>query len=403
MWPSNRWRALVLSLLRGHEVSSSYSNERVSLGPLHGVRVVEMAGIGPVPFCGMLLSDLGASVTRVDRPSATVNRSSDPGFLGRGRRSVAVDLKSHDGVGIVLRLISSADVLIEGFRPGVMERLGLGPSVCQKRNQQLVYGRMTGWGQDGPLADQPGHDINYLALSGALAHLPPADAPPAPPLALLGDFGGGAMSLAVGVLAALWERQQSGRGQIIDASVVGAVALLTSYFRSPGKLGLRGTNVADGAAPFYNVYECGDARYISVGAVEPEFYSALCHELGLSDAEWGDQFDRSRWPIRTAHLRSLFLQQTRDEWVDKLGFAGACVAPVLDMSEAPHHAHNIARASFTQIDGALHPSPEPRFDRTASKIAGAVTLPGEDSTQILEDLGFSTAEIDRLRRHGVVA
>jgi alpha-methylacyl-CoA racemase len=379
-------------------------------GPLHGVRVLELAGIGPGPFCGMLLADLGAEVIRVDRPGAQAGNPLAPEFdlLNRGRRSLVLDLKRPGADSVVLRLAQTADVLIEGLRPGVAERLGVGPDACLERNPRLVYGRMTGWGQDGPLAARAGHDINYIALAGALGLMGPADRPPTVPVNLLGDFGGGAMFLALGVVCAVLEARTSGRGQVVDASIVEGTALLTTIVHGMRAQGLwegaRAENLLDGGAHFYGVYECADGRHISIGAVEPQFYRELLEALGLAE---DDDFlrghaDRSRWPLLRMRLETVFRSRTSTEWTDLLGDRDVCFAPVLALDEVAVHPHNRARGSFTDAHGLLQPAPAPRFSRTVPDTPGPPALPGADSRAVLAGGGFTAAEIDALLAAGTV-
>jgi len=378
------------------------------MGPLEGIRVLEMAGIGPGPFCGMLLSDLGAEVTRVDRVSPGGGLPAPLGELsGRGRRSIAVDLKQPGGVAIVLDLVAKSDVFIEGFRPGVAERLGLGPEVCRERNPRLVYGRITGWGQDGPLAARAGHDINYVGLSGALHAIGRAGERPVPPLNLVADYGGGAMFLAVGLLAALVERGHSGRGQVVDAAMVDGAALLTSPMYQLLASGMwadrRGSNILDGAAPFYDTYETADGRYLAVGPIEPQFYRELVAGLDLDPAELPAQLDPSTWGEVKEVFAARFRTRTRDEWEVTFAQSDACVTPVLSMTEAPQHPHNVARGVFVEIDGVVQPGPVPRFSRTTSDIPGPPVPPGKDTDRVLSDLGLGVSDIADLRTAGVVA
>src|SRR5215211_743357 len=336
------------------------------MGPLQGVRVVELASIGPGPFCAMLLADLGAEVLAVDRPAT--GQGGWPALFARGRRRVAVDLKHPEGPGLVLDLVAGADALVEGFRPGVAERLGIGPDACLARNPRLVYGRVTGWGQEGPLAGSAGHDIDYIALAGALHPVGPADGPPVPPLNLLGDFGGGGMLLALGVVAALLEAARSGRGQVVDAAMVDGAALLTTQLHELLAAGLwtdrRGANLLDGGAPFYGVYETADGRHLAVGALEPQFWAELLERLGLDAAELPAQLDRNGWPELRERLAALFRTRPRDEWCELLAGTDACVAPVLGLGEAPAHRHNRARGTFVDVGGVVQPAPAPRFSRT---------------------------------------
>lgn len=381
-------------------------------GPLAGVRVVEVPNLGPVQFAGMVLSDLGAEVIRLDRRSDAATggnvagRVSPHSVLDRGRRSAAIDLKQPGADEVVLRLCERADVLIEGFRPGVAERLGIGPDPCRARNARLVYGRMTGWGQEGPLAGDVGHDLNYIALAGALAHIGSEGGPPVPPLNLVADFGGGGMLLVVGVLAALVERAVSGEGQVVDAAMVDGTALLMSVFwglDAMGVWGPRGTNVLDGGAPWYSVYETADGEYVSVASFEPKFYAELLRVLGLDDVDPAAQMDRSTWPALRERMASVFRTRTRDEWVDTMRGHEVCFAPVLAMGEARDHPHHRARRVFVDVDGAPHPAPAPRFSRTEGRIAGAAVPAGADTDDVLADWGFTPDEIEALRATEVVA
>ena len=368
-------------------------------GPLEGLRVLEIASLAPGPFACTVLSDLGAQVLRIDR--ATDAASVTPGHLTRGRRSVAIDLKHPDGVGTILRLVESADVLVEGFRPGVCERLGIGPQECLARNPRLVYARMTGYGQDGPLAQRAGHDINYLALSGALEPLGPADGPPLPPLNYVADFGGGGMLLVVGVLSALWERERSGAGQVVDASMVEGAALITTLLHDLRAQGLwnkrRGSNLFDGSAPFYCTYACADGRFVAVGALEPQFWTELLTGLGLADKELPDQLDPANWPQLKELLADIFRTRTRQEWAELFADSDACVTPVLSPFEAHEHPHNVARGTFTQVGEMIQPAPAPRFSRTPGAVASPPPLPGEHTDAALADWGLSDREIAALR------
>ena len=333
------------------------------MGPLAGLRILEIVGIGPGPFAAMLLSDLGAEVLRIDRlrPGGFAAGGATPAFdvLARGRRSVAVDLKHPEGVAVVLDLVERADALLEGFRPGVMERLGLGPDSCLERNPRLVYGRMTGWGQEGPLAQAAGHDINYIALAGALEPLGRRGEAPVPPINLLGDFGGGGLMLAYGIVCALLERSRSGRGQVVDAAMVdGAAALMAVFYgaQQSGFWGERGTNMIDTGSHFYDVYETSDGKYISIGSIEPQFYAELLEKLGLTDAGLPEQMDRAQWPELKEHFAKLFKTRTRDEWCALMEGSDVCFAPVLSMAEAPEHPHARARQSFVELAGTTHPA-----------------------------------------------
>ena len=353
-------------------------------GPLGSLRIVEFAGIGPAPFASMLLSDMGADIVRIDRPNFS---GADPRDITlRGRPVVAADLKDAAQREDVLRLLQGADVLIEGFRPGVMERLGLGPEAVWTCNPRLVYGRITGWGQEGPLAQAAGHDINYIALPGALAAIGPSAGAPVPPLNLVGDYGGGALYLALGVLAAVIEARLSGRGQVVDAAMCdGAASMLAIFFSLKARAqweDRRGANLLDGGAPFYRTYECADGGYIALGALEPQFYATLCGLAGLDDPAFRERGDKRNWPRLTAEMESVFRRKSRDEWCAILEGSDACFAPVLTMSEAPGHPHLAARQTFAEIDGVLQPAPAPRFSRTPS----AVQAPPAAAPASLQDL-----------------
>jgi alpha-methylacyl-CoA racemase len=377
-------------------------------GPLAGLRVLEIASLAPAPFACTLLADLGAEVLRVDRVSdvrPTVATSADP--LGRGRRSIAVDLKHPDGGALVRRLAGRADVMVESFRPGVAERLGIGPEDCHAVNPRLVYGRMTGWGQSGPLADRAGHDINYIAVSGALGLIGPADRPPEPPVNLVGDFGGGGMLLAVGILAALWERERSGQGQVVDAAMVDGAALLTTALhglRAVGSWpGERGTNLLDGGAPFYATYETADGKHVAVGPLEERFYARLLDGLGLADdPELPAQYDRARWPELRQRLATAFKQRTRDEWAARFEGTDACVSPVLSPWEAAAHPHNAARGVFTETGGVCQPAPAPRLDRTPAAVQGPPPVPGQHTRTALSEWGIPDDDLARLLSVGAV-
>ncbi|MFC4109299.1 CaiB/BaiF CoA transferase family protein [Micromonospora zhanjiangensis] len=382
-------------------------------GPLTGVRVVELAGIGPGPFAAMMLADMGADVIRVDR-TAEVHPAAfgtpHPDLLLRGRRSIGVDLKHPDGRSTVLELVRRADVLVEGFRPGVTERLGLGPDDCLAVNAALVYGRMTGWGQDGPNAPYAGHDIDYLALTGALHGIGRAGDRPVPPMNLLGDFGGGAMMLAFGVVCALLDVRAGGAGQVVDAAIVDGVSLLSTQIHALRRMGMwrdpRGVNLLDGGAPFYDTYECADGRYLAVGALEPRFYEELVRRTGFQppEGEGGDRTDPGRWPVAREHWAALFRTRTRDEWADLLERTDACVAPVLDWREAPGHPHLAARRVFvTPDDGVEQPAPAPRFSRTPGAIRRPPPQPGEHTDEVLREAGLADDRIAALRAAGAVA
>jgi alpha-methylacyl-CoA racemase len=377
-------------------------------GPLSGIRVLELAGIGPGPFCTMMLADMGADVLRVDRPEPVdLGLPLEPKFdvIARGRRSIALDLKHTGAIEIALALVEKADVLIEGFRPGVTERLGLGPDACLARNPRLVYGRVTGWGQDGPLAQAAGHDINYIAIAGALHAIGPAQRP-APPLNLVGDYGGGAMYLAFGIVCALCERHSSGRGQVIDTAMSEGAASLMSIFYGRMAAGLwhdkRGVNILDGGAPWYNVYETADGKYVAVGAIEGRFYAKLMQRLGLDTPSLPDQYDRARWPEMRANLARIFQQKTRDEWCEALAGHDVCIAPVLSIAEAPSHPHNRARGAFFECDGVIQPGPAPRFSRTPGRLERGAPRRGEGGAAALADWGFSPEQIAQFRQSGAV-
>jgi len=379
------------------------------VGPLEGIKVVELASIGPGPFCCMLLSDMGAEIVRVDRPEpGDLGLPSDPrrNVLNRNRRSVAIDLKKPEGVEAVKRLVAQADVLVEGYRPGVTERLGLGPDDCMAINPRLVYGRMTGWGQDGPLAHLAGHDINYIALAGALHAIGPKNGAPTPPLNLVGDFGGGALYLAFGIVCALLERGVSGQGQVVDAAMVdGAASLLASVYGAMARgawRNERGENVLDGGVPWYSVYETADGKYVSIGAIEARFYRELLRRMGIDESWEGKQHEREAWPQLREKLAAAFRSKTRDEWCEILEGVDVCFAPVLDPWEAPKHPHLQARSSFVEAFGIMQPAPAPRFSRSTPKITGAPPAPGEHTEQVLRDWRFSTSEIDALRRAGAI-
>jgi alpha-methylacyl-CoA racemase len=377
-------------------------------GPLAGLRVLEIQAMGPGPFCAMVLSDFGADVIRVDRADAVhADRSlASVDVLARGRRSVAVDLKQPGGVDLVLRLVDQADALVEGYRPGVMERLGLGPDVCLARNPRLVYGRVTGWGQDGPWAAQAGHDINYISLAGTLWPVGRGGETPVPPLNYVGDFGGGGMLLAVGICAALAERASSGRGQVVDAAMVDGAALLNGFMygmRAAGRWGPeRGQNLLDTGAPFYDAYETADGQWVSIGSIEPRFFRNLVTRLGV-DIDLGTQYDEDSWPALRDKLAAIFRTRTRAEWTELLADANACFAPVLSPWEAPEHPHNAARGTFTKSFGVTQPSPAPRFGRTPAAIAGPPPVPGQHTDEILGELGLDTAVIAQLRSAGDIA
>jgi alpha-methylacyl-CoA racemase len=375
-------------------------------GPLKGIRVVELSGLGPAPYAAMLLAELGADVLRVDRPSAArLGLPEDAEVLNRSRPCVAVDLKTTGGRDVVLRLADQADVLIEGLRPGVTERLGVGPDACLARNPRLVYARMTGWGQHGPLADRAGHDINYLGLTGALHAIGTADKPIAP-LNIGADFGGGSLFLVVGVLAALLERAGSGRGQVVDAAMVdGASSLITMIY---GLLGAglwrdqRAANLLDGGAPFYDTYACSDGKHVAVGALEPQFYAQLLDGLGLTGQLPGGQHDLAHWPEHRRRIAEVLATRTRDEWAESFAGTDACVTPVLSLAEAPAHPHMRARGTFAAPGGSAQPGPAPRFSRTPGAVRSGPRRAGEDSRSALRAWGFGDDELEDLLAAGVV-
>ncbi|MEE8079333.1 MAG: CaiB/BaiF CoA-transferase family protein [Pseudomonadales bacterium] len=374
------------------------------MGPLQGYRIIELAGIGPGPFCGMMLSDMGAEVIRIDRLRSGGTRPRD--VLARNRLSVAIDLKSPAGVATVLRLVESADALFEGFRPGVTERLGLGPQDCQARNPKLVYGRMTGWGQDGPLASAAGHDINYIALTGALHAIGRPGEKPVPPLNLVGDFGGGGMLLAYGLVCALLEAQKSGEGQVVDAAMVDGAASLMAMFYTMSAGGMftdqRGSNLLDGGAHFYDTYETSDGKYICIGSIEPQFYALLVEKAELDPERFSAQMDASQWPAFKDEISAVFKSKTRDEWCEIMEGTDICFAPVLSVFEAPDHPHNKARNTFVEFDDMTQPAPAPRFSRTVPELSHPSRMPGEDTEAVLLDCGFNADEVSQLREQGVI-
>jgi len=380
-------------------------------GPLAGYRIIEIAGIGPGPFAAMMLADMGAEVIRVERAQSTKGPSPDRPHVDvtlRGRRNIAIDLKHADGVATLLDLVERADALIEGFRPGVMERLGAGPDECRSRNPKLVYGRMTGWGQDGPYADAAGHDINYISLAGALAHFRRAGQPPTPPLNMVGDFGGGGMFLAFGVVCALLEAQRSGAGQVVDAAMVDGSAVLMTMFWMLKDVGLfdelaPGSNLLDSGAPFYDAYECSDGKFVSIGSIEPQFYAELIRLLELGDdAAFANQMDTSSWPDLKVRLGDRFKTRTRDEWCELMEMTDVCFAPVLTLTEAAEHPHNVERQTFVEANGKLQPAPAPRFSRTAPVIGSAPAFAGQHSREILDDWGISKDRAVELLESGAV-
>ena len=387
------------------------------MGPLQGVKIIEVAGIGPGPFAAMLLSDMGADVVRVDRASNAMG--GDPAtppadVLGRGRRSVALDLKSPDGIAVLMDMVEQADVLIEGYRPGVAERLGFGPDECAARNPKLVYGRMTGWGQEGPYAPTAGHDINYIALAGVLSHLGRDGEKPTPPINLVGDFGGGAMFLAFGVVCALLEAQRSGQGQVVDAAMVDGSAVLMMMMWAFSAMGIwseeRGTNMLDTGAHYYDTYECKDGGFVSIGSIEPQFYAQLMTLTGLEEdyASRGEslpnQNDKARWGEMKERLGAIFLTRTRDEWSAVMEGTDVCFAPVLTMQEATQHPHNVQRSTFTEVAGIVQPAPAPRFSRTGAEVQRPPAHVGQHTVEVLgEWLGMDDERIAALRSSGALA
>ncbi len=381
-------------------------------GPLAGKTVVELAGIGPSPFCCMVLADMGARVVRIDRKPGRAPRTAfeaavrNDGPVDRGRESIAIDLRDPRGIGVAMDLVARADVLVEGFRPGVAERLGLGPAPCLARNPRLIYGRMTGWGQDGPLAQAAGHDLNYVALTGALHAMGQAGAPPMPPLNLVGDYGGGGMLLAFGIVAAMVETATSGLGQVVDAAMVDGAALLMSAIYGLAAKGAwtdaRASNMLDGGAPFYACYECADGGYVSVAALEPQFYRVLLDRCGVADPAFAEQWDRDTWPALRHALTERFLTRTRDEWCSVLEGTDACFAPVLSMSEAAGHPHNVARGTFNRRGAAWQPAPAPRFSRTPAVEANPAPIAGAETDTILAELGYDDGRIATLRDQAIV-
>jgi alpha-methylacyl-CoA racemase len=385
------------------------STLRSVTGPLSGLRVMEFSAIGPVPFCGMLFSDMGADVLRLDRfKDAALGIGTDSRFdvFGRGKRSVAVDLKRREHVELALALAARADILIEGYRPGVMERLGLGPEVCLARSPRLVFGRMSGWGQHGPLAMEAGHDINYIALSGALHAMGRPQDPPPPPLAIVGDFAGGAMMLAFGLMCALLKARQSGDGQVVDAAIFDGVNLLMAPFHALLDAGRwddrRGANVLDGGAPWYDSYETGDGKYIAVGAIEDKFYTELLRVLGLDPASLPERHDRSQWPVLRRAFSSAFKRRSRDEWCQLFQGTDACVAPALSLREVRHHPHAVARGSFVTANGFAQPAPSPRLSRTPGRIGAKAPQPGESGEAALLEWGLSRTDVAAFRDCGGV-
>ena len=373
-------------------------------GPLTGLKIVEFAGIGPGPFCGMLLSDLGADVVRIDRKGQGGGRPAD--ITARGRRSVGLDLKNPAAIETCLKLLESADAVFEGFRPGVMERLGLGPDVALKRNPKLVYGRMTGWGQTGPYANAAGHDMNYIAITGALHAIGTRDKP-IPPLNLVGDFGGGALYLAFGLLAGVIQARETGKGQVIDCAMSDGAASLMAMFYGFKASGMwkeeRRSNLLDGGAHFYDTYQCADGKWISIGSIEPQFYALLLEKTGINDPEFAGQMNRDNWDSLRAKLGHVIAQKTQGEWCEIMDATDVCFAPVLDLDEAPRHRHNVARQTFVEVAGVTQPAPAPRFSATPGAIQGPPPAIGAHDREALGDWGFSGGEIDALKANGALA
>jgi alpha-methylacyl-CoA racemase len=376
------------------------------MGPLNGVKIIEVGGIGPGPFCGMMLSDMGAEIIRVDRKGQQSRVGSKYDILHRGRRSIGVDLKKPEGVELLLKLVEQADALQEGFRPGVMEKLGLGPDVCLQRNPRLVYGRMTGWGQEGPISQAAGHDINYIAVTGALYSIGRPDQNPVPPLNLIGDFGGGGMLLAFGIACALFETQRSGKGQVIDAAMVDGSAALMAMFYGQRAAGLwtdqRGANFLDTGAHYYDTYETADGKWVSVGSIEPQFYALLLKHSGIDDPEFQGQNDREKWPEFKKKIGEIFKTKTRDEWCEIMEGSDVCFGPVLTMGEALEYPQNVARKTFVEIEGVPQPAPAPRFSRTNPEIRGPALMGPEYAEAALSDWGITPDEIEKLKTADVI-
>lgn len=376
------------------------------MGPLKGTKIIELGGIGPSPFCGQMLSDMGAEIIRVDRKGYQGLYAYQFDVMNRNRKSVCLDLKNPEGIETVLKLVEKADVLQEGFRPGVMESLGLGPDICLKRNPKLVYGRMTGWGQEGPLSQAAGHDINYISLSGVLHAIGPKDRKPVPPLNIVGDFGGGGMMLAFGIVCALLETKQSGKGQVIDAAMTDGSAALMSLFYGLQAAGLwsdkRGENLLDGGAHFYDTYETSDGKWISIGAIEPQFYTLLLELAEIDDPEFEQQMDVLKWPDNQNKLEALFKTKTRDQWCEIMEGTDICFAPVLSLEEAIHHPHNVSRNTFIEINGLPQPAPAPRFSRTIPEIQSPPPAPGEHTETVLLDWGIHEDYILKLKDKNVI-
>ena len=376
------------------------------MGPLNGIKILEVGGIGPGPFCGMMLSDMGADIIRIERKGGLSLTEPKFDILTRNRRSISLNLRQPDGVAAFLRMVEQVDALQEGFRPGVMEKLGIGPNICLKRNPKLVYGRMTGWGQDGPLAKAAGHDINYIALSGALHAIGREGQKPVPPLNLVGDFGGGGMLLAFGMVCALLEAQKSGHGQVVDAAMIDGSATLMAIIYGMHAAGLwsdkPGANLLDSGAHFYDTYETADGKFVAIGSIEPQFYDLLLELAEIDDPEFKNQLDFNHWPQLKDKLAVIFKTKTRDQWCQIMEGSDVCFSPVLSMSEAPQHPQNKKRKTFTRIDGVLQPAPAPRFSRTEPEIKNPPPKPGQDTVAVLEDFGFSSKEIEAMRLAEVI-
>ncbi len=375
------------------------------MGPLTGIKVIEIAGIGPGPWCAMMLSDMGAEVVRIDRKSAA-GQGSPYNVLNRGRRSIALDLKTPAAIAALLDMVEKADVLMEGFRPGVMERLGLGPEICLQRNPRLVFGRMTGWGQTGPLANAAGHDINYISLSGVLHSIGRPGENPVPPLNLVGDFGGGGMLLAFGIVCAILQARESGSGQVVDAAMTDGSALLMAAIYGMKAMGAwtndKGTNILDGGAPFYDAYQCSDGRWISLGSIEPQFYALLRDKAALTDDTFDDQMNRENWPPTKAALAAVIKTKSRAEWCEIMEGSDVCFAPILDLDEAPRHPHNAARKTFVEVEGVMQPNAAPRFSRTPGAIQSPPPKAGENTEDALRDWGFDDDALAALREAGAI-
>ena len=376
------------------------------MGPLSGYKIIEMAGLGPGPFCGMLFADMGAEVICIDR-TAQVDLGMTKDCSRRGKRSIVLNLKSEEGKEALLKLVEQADALFEGFRPGVMERLGIGPDICLERNPGLVYGRMTGWGQTGPLASAAGHDINYISLTGSLHAIGRSGEKPVPPLNMVGDFGGGGMFLAFGLVCALLETKASGKGQVIDAAMTDGSAVLMAMINTMHASGRwvtnRGSNMLDTGAHFYDVYETGDGKYVSIGSIEPQFYALLVDKAGLCKEVFAAQWDEAGWPDLKNKLEVIFKTRTRNEWCELMEGTDVCFAPVLDIVEAPEHAHNKARKTYMELDGFMQPAPAPRFSRTSPEVKHGARPRGMDGEAILLDWGFDHDSIEELRARGAIS